>query len=505
MDLGGHRFFSKSDRVVNWWFERLPLEKTNGAPIVIHYQGKSRRLSVSSAAVPVAAGGKMLLRNRKSRIYFLRRFFDYPVQFNGDTIRKLGIMRTIRIAASYIHYALFPPRQIENLEQFFISRFGAELYRTFFKSYTEKVWGVTCDRISAEWGAQRVKGLSVGKALRHFLRSSLPFERKASPRKIETSLTEHFLYPQLGPGQMWETVAREVRENGGQILTKMDVSRFRVENNRITAAEAVDSLGRTHVFPGEYFFSTMPVRDLVNALDTEVPDQLKRISDGLQYRDFIIVGMLLSALKVREPNGAGQLISDNWIYLQEPDILASRVQVFNNWSPHLVADPTKVWLGVEYFCNEKDELWSKPDRDLSCLAGEELDRIGLIDKREVLDCVVLRVPKAYPAYFGTYDRFGDLRGYLDGFENLYLIGRNGMHKYNNQDHSMLTAMTAVDNLVAGRTDKSNLWALNTEMDYHESIPSSSQTSGPTNGVYGHSLPDGKVRPPGDGIRTGRGD
>jgi protoporphyrinogen oxidase len=214
--------------------------------------------------------------------------------------------------------------------------------------------------------------------------------------------------------------------------------------------------------------------------------------------------MLLSGLKVGEPNGAGLLISDNWIYLQEPDILASRVQVSNNWSPDLVADPTKVWLGVEYFCNEKDELWSKPDHELAGLVGDELDRIGLIDKREVLDSVVLRVPKAYPAYFGTYDRFGDLRGYLDGFENLYLIGRNGMHKYNNQDHSMLTAMTAVDNLVAGRTDKSNLWALNTEMDYQESMPSS-QTAAPANGVCGYSVPDSEVRAPSEVVPSAQDD
>jgi protoporphyrinogen oxidase len=213
----------------------------------------------------------------------------------------------------------------------------------------------------------------------------------------------------------------------------------------------------------------MPVKDLVRALQPNVPESISAISEGLLYRDFITVGLLLDGIKVKENNkDGGRLIKDNWIYIQEPEVSLGRLQIFNNWSPYLVADPTKVWLGLEYFCNEGDELWNKPETEMIAFAADELARIEIIEKSAVLDATVIRVPKTYPAYFGTYDQFDVLREYLDSFGNLFLLGRNGMHKYNNQDHSMLTAMIAVDNLVAGRTDKSNIWAVNTEEDYHES-------------------------------------
>jgi len=213
----------------------------------------------------------------------------------------------------------------------------------------------------------------------------------------------------------------------------------------------------------------MPVRELIGALDAPVPANVREVSDGLMYRDFITVGLLLKRLKVHEdsPNGA-KLLSDNWIYIQEPDVLVGRMQIFNNWSPYLVKDPSLVWIGLEYFCYDTDDLWKKPDEEMIALAKEEIERIGIISKDDVVDATVIRVPKTYPAYFGTYDRFGEIRDYVNGFENLFLVGRNGMHKYNNQDHSMLTAMTAVDNIAAGITDKSNLWSVNTEMEYHES-------------------------------------
>jgi protoporphyrinogen oxidase len=214
----------------------------------------------------------------------------------------------------------------------------------------------------------------------------------------------------------------------------------------------------------------MAVKDLMRALRPAPPAAVLAVSEGLMYRDFITVGLLLNSLKVREPGPARKPIADNWIYIQEPDVYAGRLQIFNNWSPYLVADPLKTWIGVEYFCFEGDELWNKPDREMADLAASELDKIGIIDKAEVVDSTVLRMPKTYPAYFGSYDRFDEVRTYLDGFENLFLIGRNGMHKYNNQDHSMLTAMIAVDNILEGRIDKSNIWDVNTEMEYHESKP-----------------------------------
>ncbi len=411
----------------------------------------------------------MLVRNRKSRIYFLRKFFDYPISLSADTIRKLGLARTGAIGVSYMRRVLFPLKEQKNLEQFFINRFGDKLYRTFFKSYTEKVWGVPCTEIDAEWGAQRIKELSIWKSVKHFLKKSL--SRKPAgiaQRETETSLIERFLYPKYGPGQMWEEVARKVREMGGSIVMEQSVRQIEARENRVTAVVAADAQGQLSRYDADFVFSTMPIQHLVRSLQTAVPANVREVSDGLMYRDFLTVGLLLEDLKIKDQTKQGRkLISDNWIYIQEPDVLAGRLQIFNNWSPWMVSDPSKVWVGVEYFCNEGDSLWTRGDAEMKRLAVEELARIGMIQESAVLDSVVLRMPKAYPAYFGAYSRFDEIRKFLDGFENLFLVGRNGMHRYNNQDHSMLTAMTAVENILAGRTDKSNIWDVNTEMDYHE--------------------------------------
>ncbi len=448
MDLGGHRFFSKSDRVMNWWLAHLPLAKDDEA----------ERVDL-----------RMLLRSRKSRVYFLRKFFNYPIQLSADTLRKLGAQRTARIALSYARSTVAPIRPVTNLEEFFINRFGRELYLTFFKSYTEKVWGVPCNRISAEWGAQRIKGLSIRKAIVHFVRQAVRGDTADIAQKgVETSLIEQFLYPKFGPGQMWEEVARKVTEGGGEIVTGVEVNGVETRDGRVIAVTGVEAQSDPRRFTGDYFFSTTSVQELVRALGDVVPAPAREIAEGLQYRDFITVGLLLNKLKIQDPGERfGQLIRDNWIYIQEPGVQVGRLQLFNNWSPHLVADPANVWLGAEYFCYENDDLWRRPDEEMAKLAAEELDRIGMISKDDLLDWTVARMPKTYPAYFGAYTRFQELREYLDGFENLFLIGRNGMHKYNNQDHSMLTAMTAVDNIVAGVTDKSNVWAVNTEEEYHE--------------------------------------
>jgi protoporphyrinogen oxidase len=259
-----------------------------------------------------------------------------------------------------------------------------------------------------------------------------------------------------------------VNKQGGCVMTGWNVEQLHVEGNRVVAVTAAHETGERRKFEADYVFSTMPVKELINALDTKVPAPVREVSDGLMYRDFITVGLLLKRLQVRDDSPAGaKLLSDNWIYIQEPDVLVGRMQIFNNWSPYLVSDPDLVWVGLEYFCYETDDLWKKSDADMIALAKEEVERIGIISREDVVDATVIHVPKTYPAYFGTYDRFGEIRDYVNKFENLFLVGRNGMHKYNNQDHSMLTAMTAVDNIAAGITDKSNLWAVNTEMEYHE--------------------------------------
>ncbi len=473
IDIGGHRFFSKSDRVMDWWLDILPAQATtDGSRAEITYHRKSRSVETSSQGPdPETTDEVMLIRQRKSRIYYLRQFFDYPISLSFDTLRKLGALRTVKIGLSYLKSTLFPIRNPKNLEEFFISRFGKELYLTFFKSYTEKVWGTRCQDISAEWGAQRIKGLSITKAVLHFLKQA--FQRDGGgdikQKGTETSLIEQFLYPKLGPGQMWDVVAGHVKEMGGEVKTGYNVTRLLTDGKRVTAVEAVDEAGETHTIAGDYFFSTMPVQELVRGLDAEVPPDVKEISEGLIYRDFVTVGLLVKELKIKEPDDEGRpgLIRDNWIYVQEPDVQVGRLQVFNNWSPYMVADPDTVWIGLEYFCNDTDELWHKSDEDMIELAAHELDHIEIIDRENVLDGVVIHMPKTYPAYFGTYERFDELRAYLDSFTNLFLTGRNGMHRYNNQDHSMLTAMVAVENIIEGRTDKSNLWDVNTEEEYHE--------------------------------------
>lgn len=467
IDIGGHRFFSKSDRVMKWWQNILPLQKLESKQETITYQGKSRTISADAAMLdPEYNNNVMLLRKRISHIYFNRTFFDYPLKINFDTLAKLGFKRTLQIGLSYVKSLIRPIRPEKNLQDFFINRFGQVLYETFFKSYTEKVWGVSCNKISAEWGAQRVQELSIIKAILHNIKQFfMPKKDDIAQKETVTTLIEQFLYPKYGPGQMWEEVAKRVKERGGKIVTNCEVIKMYATNHRIISVEVYNAqTGQTELFESDYIFSTMPIQDLVNSLQLTVPEHVKKISDGLQYRDFITVGLLLDRLKVAKQN---QNLEDNWIYIQETDVHVGRVQIFNNWSPYMVADPSKVWIGLEYFCYKNDDIWNLSDNKMIELAQHELDKIGIIDKKNVLDAVVIRMEKTYPAYFGTYEHFDVLREYLDDFENLFLIGRNGMHKYNNQDHSMLTAMTAVDNIVNNYVNKANIWAVNTQQEYHE--------------------------------------
>ncbi len=490
IDIGGHRFFSKSDRVMEWWTDLMPVagEHADGE-FAIRYQnqkrvvGASRPRSNAASSTAVAEPDPdlvMLVRPRKSRIYFLRSFFDYPLSLSAATLGHLGALRMLRIGFSYIWARLFPRKHEKTLEDFLINRFGRVLYTTFFKSYTEKVWGVPCEQISAAWGAQRIKGLSLRTAIAHFLKKTFSKRDPAdmAQKDTETSLIEQFLYPKYGPGQLWEHVASLVEGMGGEVRLGWRVVKVHVANNvadnvannhvgknRILAIDAQSPDGEIITVPGDYFFSTMPIRELLNSLDTPVPAEIKAIGDGLVYRDFITVGLLVDKLLVTEPDGSP--LKDTWIYIQEPDVLVGRLQIFNNWSPYLVADPTKMWIGLEYFCYDTDPLWKMSEAEIAQFAIAEVQKIGILRAEDVRDSCVFRVPKTYPAYFGTYDRFDEIVEYMHRFENLFLVGRNGMHKYNNQDHSMLTAMTSVDNILAGNLDKRVLWKINTEQEYHE--------------------------------------
>ena len=326
--------------------------------------------------------------------------------------------------------------------------------------------------MSAHRCAQRIRGLSLTAALRHFLRSHLaPRRRDLAQMQTETSLIERFLYPKFGPGQLWEHVAQLTASSGGELHTNALVVRIEpdpADPLRVAAVVTQSPDGSTVRTPANHFISTMPIQDLIRAMlagGFSIPDEVRAVADGLEYRDFITVGLLVSKLSVSEPTGG--LLRDTWLYIQEPDVQLGRIQLFNNWSPHLVADSSTVWLGLEYFCREGDTLWQLDDIALARFAAAETATIGLLSAEDVLDSTVVRVPKTYPGYFGAYAHFGILRAWLDRIENLYLIGRNGMHKYNNQDHSMLTAMTLVDGLATGYVNRAALWSLNTEQSHHE--------------------------------------
>jgi protoporphyrinogen oxidase len=469
MDLGGHRFFSKSDWVMNFWQEILPVaddQDADGAQLA--YQGQSRDFAPALTG-NAGSDAVMLVRPRLSRIYYQRKFFDYPLRLSIGTVSNLGWIEAGLIGTSYLKARAFPRRDESTLEDFFINRFGDRLYHTFFKDYTEKVWGVPCTEISAEWGAQRVKGLSITKALQHALSSALRRGSDVRQKEVETSLIERFLYPKLGPGQMWETVAARVKSSGGEVLLCQRVTRIHRQGQRITGADVLDSAaGTTRHVECDALISTMPIADLARQLEVGDPEVM-RIATRLPYRDFMTAGLVVRKMTAAGPRVTADtgMPPDNWIYIQEPDVKLGRLQIFNNWSPHLVANPGTVSLGLEYFCAEGDQLWSMPDQQFLRFAAEELAHIGLIRNDDVLDGTVVRVPKAYPAYFGEYRGIGKVRACLDGFENLFPVGRNGMHRYNNQDHSMLAAKAAVDAILGGSTSKAEIWAVNTEDDYHE--------------------------------------
>jgi protoporphyrinogen oxidase len=415
----------------------------------------------------------MLQRPRLSRIYWREHFFPYPLGITLRVAWRLGVFTTALIALSYLRAKAFPRRDETYLDAFFTNRFGRRLYETFFRGYTEKVWGVPCTQIRADWGAQRIKGLSLTRALSHAVRDLLSSDFTKQQEARETSLITRFFYPKLGPGQMWEVVAAQVRAAGGTVrhghrvvgitLSESAVSRV----SHVTVENA--STGQRERMPCDFFISTMPMRELVAGCEPAPPAAVREVAAGLRYRDFLTVGLLLRQLHVRERGRAPQAgVRDNWIYIQDEAVRVGRVQVFNNWSPYLVADPAHtVWVGLEYFVNDGDDLWRMDDAALVALASRELEQVGLARAVDVLDGCVRRMPKAYPAYFGTYDRLDEVRRWVNGIPNLFCVGRNGMHRYNNQDHSMLTALLAVDNIIAGRDDDSNLWDVNLEMVYQE--------------------------------------
>lgn len=470
IDIGPHRFFSKSDRVMRFWLNILPLQGAPGKDD--KFLGRNIPLSTAPDAPDPDKEDKVFLyKNRITRIYFLRKFFDYPISLNIRTIANLGLLRFFKIGLSYTYIKIFPLKVENTLEDFFINRFGKELYETFFKDYTEKVWGVSCNRIPADWGAQRVKGLSILSAITHAAKMMISKNNSISQKKIETSLIESFLYPKFGAGQMYEEVAKKVVDMGGVIHLNHRVEGITVDEKKIAAIQVLDlETKRVKSVVADYFFSTMPLRELINAFGKDVSEKVKVVANGLVYRDYILVGLLLKSMKLTnktEIKTINNIIPDNWIYVQERDVKMGRIDFINNFSMYMLKDQSYIWLGIEYFCNEGDQLWIKSNSEMADFAIEELINIDMINRENVIDFTVIRMPKAYPAYFGTFKQLDVVKNFVNRCENLFLIGRNGMHKYNNMDHSILTAMTAVDNIIAGIKSKDNLWDINTEEEYHE--------------------------------------
>lgn len=458
IDIGGHRFFSKSDKVMRWWADMLPVAAAATGEN-ISYQGAMREIIGDLRhAAPDAGDRVMLLRPRLSRIIYGGEFYPYPIELSLSTLKKLGVIKVSKIIYTYAWALLFPRRPEKTLEDFFVNRFGTELYLTFFKSYTEKVWGVPCTELSAEWGAQRIKGVSITKAVAHAAKKLLGVRGKT-----ETSLIEQFLYPSKGPGFMWEVVAEKVRALGGEVRMGTEVVAVQGGAGRVTSVEVMHQNGAAEILPCDYLFSTTDIRYLVQAMGPTVPAEVKQVAVGLQYRDFLTVGLVLDKVPT---DRAGSPLRDTWIYVHEPNVHVGRIQFFHNWSPYLVQNSAHGHVGLEYFCNEGDSLWNKSESELRALAEAELKSLGLMRGARVLKGVVVRQPKAYPGYFGSYEHLPIVRDFFDSIENMFLIGRNGMHRYNNQDHSMLTAMVAVD-AVLGKVDKREIWQVNAEDSYHE--------------------------------------
>lgn len=467
MDLGGHRFFSKDERVMDWWRALMPLQ---GKPSKDDLMTQTEKPLDPNGPDPETEDRVMLYRNRVSRIYTLRHFFDYPISLKPALFVNMGLKNTIESGWGYLG-SLIRKLPESSLENFYINRFGKKLYSMFFENYTEKLWGRHPSEISASWGAQRVKGVSITKIIAEFFAKLLPKSLR-DKREVETSLIEQYLYPKFGPGQLWEIAADEVRRMGGTILMNSPVTRLECRDGAIVSVGTAD-----RTFPADIVISSMPMKDLVCDMGESVPENIRRIAEGLPYRDFITVGLQVKDLalknqtKIVTPFGR---IPDCWIYVQEKNVRMGRIQVFNNWSPYLVSDfENRYSLGLEYFCNEGDEMWTMPDESFIKMAVDELVQMAVLESPDaVTDSHIEHVKKAYPAYFDTWTEIDTLTEWLDGFPNLYCVGRNGQHRYNNMDHSMVTSFVAVDLITGKTTDRSALWNVNTEKAYHEERSSS---------------------------------
>ncbi len=453
MDMGGHRFFSKDEAVNRWWHSVL---KAQGEPSIDDKITGTEKILLGTAN-PETEDEVFLKRRRVSRIYYKKKFFDYPISMKPETFKNMGLESTVKAGFSYLG-SMISKREETSLENFYINRFGKELYSMFFEGYTEKLWGRHPRDISADWGAQRVKGLSILALVKNLLGKG----------EKETSLIEEFQYPKFGPGQLWEAAAEEFVSRGGEIIFGARAVGVKTDKNRVKEIEYIKDSKKTSI-SGDEFVSSMPIKDLIEGFDA-CPQEVLEVAKDLPYRDFVTIGLLLPRLAIKNKTKlktVNDIVPDCWIYVQDKGVKLGRVQIFNNWSPYMVKDfENTVFVGLEYFCNEGDEFWNSTDEQLKERAEKELQKIGIIENEKILDYHIEKVKKAYPAYFDSYEKLPLVINYLNGFENIYCIGRNGQHRYNNMDHSMVTAFKTVE-CILGNGDKQEVWKVNTDKEYHE--------------------------------------
>lgn len=463
IDIGGHRFFSKNKQVNDIWKQLIPVQGASSKDDLLF--GIEKPLQIDGPD-PEQEDRVLLVRNRVSRIFYMRQFFDYPLSIKPATLINLGLLQTVKAGTGYFSSVL-KKRKENSLEDFYINRFGEPLYHMFFEDYTKKLWGIHPSHILPDWGVQRVKELSLKKALKEMVHKTVNKQYKST----ETSLIEQFIYPKKGPGQIWEAMLEVILSMGGEIYFNSKVTEVKTRDNKIYEVTCDSDNNEIKKMQGDLYFSSMPVKDLITSMGETVPKEISEIAADLPYRDFITVGLLVNKLKIKNTTKIktyNHRVPDCWIYIQEKDVYIGRLQIFNNWSPYMVNDyENNIWIGLEYFCSEGDWIWNMSNQDFINFAIDELDRINIVNKSDIIDSVYIREKKAYPAYHGSYAQFYKIQDYLSDFSNLYCIGRNGQHRYNNMDHSMLTAIEAIKLIKSGKKDKTIVWNVNTEAKYNE--------------------------------------
>lgn len=463
MDIGGHRFFSKDESIVKWWLDILPMQNKQTMDDILLNQKKELQ---NGEIDPEKQDEVMLKRRRVSRIFYNQKFFDYPIKMKFQTIKNMGLITTLEAGFSYL-FSIINKKNEKSLEDFYINRFGKKLYSMFFENYTQKLWGRHPRDISPDWGKQRVKGLSIFGIIKDIFFKIFPFIK----HNVETSLIEEFMYPKFGPGQLWETVAKKITDMNGKIIFNSEVVELNCENNKIKTLSYLNSKNEKITINADYVISSMPLKDLILGINNS-SNEIKNIAKNLPYRDFVTVGILVKNINLKNETNIKTFdnrIPDCWIYVQDSNVKLGRIQFFNNWSPYLVKDyKNTVWIGLEYFCRENDDFWNLNNEEILDFVSKELIKMKIISsKEEILDFHREKVEKAYPAYFDSYKDIDKIINYINTIENLFCIGRNGQHRYNNMDHSMMSGFLAAKAIMSGNIDKTEIWNVNTEQDYHE--------------------------------------